>query len=126
MWILSSLYKKQKKFSSFFDFKKIEELTGEIEELNIKSSDIKKLIDIISFIEMLKGKTSKKDKDFFIIFIIDVLSKDNNNLFLSLNDISLKFKHIEDLITKTLDISGYAKTIIHNVIFSKSIILISL
>ena len=79
MWILSSLYKKQKKFSSFFDFKKIEELTGEIEELNIKSSDIKKLIDIISFIEMLKGKTSKKDKDFFIIFIIDVLSKDNNN-----------------------------------------------
>ena len=126
MWIVSSLYKKQKKFSSFFDFKKIEELRGEIEELNIKSSDIKKLIDIISFIEMLKGKTSKKDKDFFIIFIIDVLSKDNNNLFLSLNDISLKFKHIEDLITKTLDISGYAKTIIHNVIFSKSIILISL
>ena len=125
MWILSSLYKKQKKFSSFFDFKKIEELTGEIEELNIKSSDIKKLIDIISFIEMLKGKTSKKDKDFFIIFIIDVLSKDNNNLFLSLNDVSLKFKHIEELITKTLDISGYA-TIIHNVIFSKSIILISL
>ena len=38
---------------------------------------------------MLKGKTSKKDKDFFIIFIIDVLSKDNNNLFLSLNDVSL-------------------------------------
>ena len=73
---------------------------------------------------MLKGKTSKKDKDFFIIFIIDVLSKDNNNLFLSLNDVSLKFKHIEELITKTLDISG--KTIIHNVIFSKSIILISL
>ncbi len=109
MWILSSLYKKQKKFSSFFDFKKIEELTGEIEELNIKSSDIKKLIDIISFIQMLKGKTSKKDKDFFIIFIIDVLSKDNNNLFLSLNDVSLKFKHIEELITKTLDISGYAK-----------------
>ena len=72
---------------------------------------------------MLKGKTSKKDKDFFIIFIIDVLLKDNKNLFLSLNDVSLKFKHIEELITKTLDISGYA-TIIHNVIFSKSIILI--
>ena len=48
-----------------------------------------------------------------------------HNLFLSLNDVSLKFKHIEELITKTLDISGYVKTIIHNVIFSKSIILIS-
>ena len=73
-----------------------------IEELDIKSSDIKKLIDIISFIEMLKGKLSKKVKDFFIIFIIDVLSKDNNNLFLSLNDVSLKFKHIEELFTKTI------------------------
>ena len=50
------------------DVKKIEELAGEIEELNIKSSDIKKLIDIISFIEMLKGKKPKKDKDFLSFF----------------------------------------------------------
>ena len=69
---------------------------------------------------MLKGKTSKKDKDFFIIFIINVLSKDNNNLCLSLNDVSLKFKYIEELITKTLYISGYA-IIIHNVIFSSQL-----
>ncbi len=104
------------------DVKKIEELAGEIEELNIKSSDIKKLIDIISFIEILKGKTSKKDKE-FLSFFIDELSKDNNNLIRTLNEISLKFKIIEELFTGTLDTSEYPKTIIHNVIFSSQFII---
>jgi hypothetical protein len=55
---------KTKKIFFLFWFQKNRRIKEEIEELNIKCSDIKKLIDIISFIEMLKGKISKKDKDF--------------------------------------------------------------
>ena len=62
---------------------------------------IKEKISINFFIEMLKGKISKKDKD-FLSFFLDVLSKDTNNLIQSLNDVSWKFKHSEELFTKTI------------------------
>ena len=98
------------------DIKKIEELAGEIDNQIVTNSDIKKLIEIISFKEILKKFTNKNDKDFLKQFEEEL--KNSNTLTLSLNDISKKFKEIEELFIKTMDTSGYSKIIIHHIILS--------
>ena len=98
------------------DIKKIEELAGEIDNQKVTNSDIKKLIEIISFKEILKKFTNKNDKDFLKQFEKEL--ENSNTLIVSLNDISKKFKDIEELFIKTMDISGYSKIIIHHIILS--------
>ena len=98
------------------DIKKIEELAGEIDNQKVTNSDIKKLIEIISFKEILKKFTNKNDEDFLKQFEKEL--ENSNTLIVSLNDISKKFKDIEELFIKTMDISGYSKIIIHHIILS--------
>ena len=98
------------------DIKKIEELAGEIDNQKVTNSDIKKLIEIISFKEILKKNNNKNDKDFLKQFEEELNNSDK--LTLSLNDISKKFKEIEELFIKTMDTSEYSKIIIHHIILS--------
>ena len=60
--------------------------------------------------------TNKNDEDFLKQFEKEL--ENSNTLIVSLNDISKKFKDIEELFIKTMDISGYSKIIIHHIILS--------
>ena len=99
------------------DLKKIEELTGEIDNQNVTDSDIRKLIELITFKETLKKYITKNDSLFFSKFK-DELEKDSTKLIVSLNDVSKKFNEIYELFTKNVDTSGYAKIIIHHIFVS--------
>ena len=87
------------------DIKKIEELVGDIDDEIISETDIKKLIDIITFKEKLIKNNTKKDLEFFQIFK-DELLKNEKELLFSLNEISKKFNTIEELFVKAMDTSG--------------------
>ena len=50
------------------DIKKVEEIAGDIDDEIITDEDIKKLIDIIIFKEMLKTNNTKNDNEFYQIF----------------------------------------------------------
>ena len=47
------------------DIKKVEEIAGDIDDEIITDEDIKKLIDIIIFKEMLKTNNTKNDNEFY-------------------------------------------------------------